>query len=78
VAAALALDPGGVLHAAGETGLVSAISSGAKPSPRIFGLAVQPEEDLRDALPLSNRSQYTARRPLMPMDSCLRYWEEFR
>jgi hypothetical protein len=39
VAAALALDPGGVLHAAGDTGLVSAISSGGKPGPRIFGLA---------------------------------------
>ena len=46
VAAALALDPGGVLHAAGDTGLVSAISSGGKPRPRIFGLASAAGESL--------------------------------
>jgi uncharacterized protein (TIGR03437 family) len=39
VGAALALDASGVLHAAGDTGLVSAISPGAKPGSRIFGVA---------------------------------------
>jgi hypothetical protein len=39
VAAAMALDSGGVLHAGGDAGLASAISPSAQLGPRILGLA---------------------------------------
>ncbi len=39
VAQSLAIDPSGVLHAAGSGGIVSAISPSAKPAPQIFGIA---------------------------------------